>query len=613
MYFHFLHLLRSYIHFGLIKNALRSLSQAISPLPRSGLNPSQDSSTLGRESRRKTDRSSVGSRRVPSSSAPSSVERVSVCSLSSCSKREKHPMADAGRQRQADDGEPQLNGGLQRSGSELSISSLPSSTSPVEVYIARGALTDESDYESDADNKQTKLTNLDKSSHVGSHVSSKHSAINSYYSNNIYQPHHHRSAIRSMFACLVGRQHQPHQPATYSVSSKENYSSSQRAASNYYYDAALDGCVRRKKTKKAKKKSNKKKRCGKGSNNYCYYCTSHNYPSSASQAPSRTSNQSTTTTLQTGQGSHHSNRVNGNLPASNLAALESASLASGRQAAAGQMAGTGKSHHLNVKNSYGLTPSPEPDSQQALLSNYSDRSSCHSGHSNHHSINSSNYKDYITNYCSKTSSYNHDCHPECSRKSQSSQNDVQMKHTDAVSLSSVGRVLSTAPRSHASSPMQICSPPRTGSGQQGSAQNLSNAIVVTAETHQHPAMDSRIDSQIDLGKPCSTKDISDLGELVNTKDPQPLTEQIACSASSSATAAAVSTAAQPPTQMDFVEQLHQFQQQYLKQHPEVISTDEQLVHSVQVATECNDPNNNQQQPEQNANSVQPISSTVGWF
>lgn len=527
-------------------------------------------------------------------------------------------MADAGRQRQADDGEPKLNGGLQRSGSELSISSLPSSTSPVEVYIARGALTDESEYESDVDNKnqQTKLNNLDKSSHVGSHVSSKHSAINSYYSNNIYQPHHHRSAIRSMFACLVGRQHQQqqqqqHPPTNYSISSKENYSSSQRAASNYYYDAALDGCVRRKKTKKSKKKSNKKKRCSKGPNNYCYYCTSHNYPSSASQAPSRTSNQSTVTTLQTGQGSHHSNRTNGNLQSANLAGMENASLASGRNAVAGagsQMAGA-KSHHLNVKtmNSYGLTPSPEPDSQQALLSNYSDRSSCHSGHSNHHSINSSNYKDYITNYCSKTSSYNHDCHPECSRKSQSSQNDVQMK-PDTASLSSVGRVLS-APRSHASSPMQIsCSPPRTGSGQQqGSAQNLSNAIVVTAETHhQHP---HALDSQVDLGKPCSTKDISDLGELVNTKDPQQLTERFACSASSSAAAAAV--AAAPPTQMDFVEQLHQFQQQYLKQHPEVISTDEQLV---QVATECNDPNNNQQQLEQNANSVpQPISSTVGWF
>lgn len=513
-------------------------------------------------------------------------------------------MTDAGRQRQADDGEPKLNGGLHRSGSELSISSLPSSTSPVEVYIARGALTDESEYESDADNKQTKLNNLDKASHVGSHVSSKHSAINSYYSN-VY-PHHHRSAIRSMFACLVGRQHQSTHPppTTYSISSKENYSSSQRVPSNYYYDAALDGCVRRKKTKKAKKKSNKKKRC-KGPNNYCYYCTSHNYPSSASQAPSRTSNQSTTTTLQTGQGSHHSNRANGNLPVSgNLA--ENASLASGRNAAGGAGSGgqmaSGKSHHLNVKNSYGLTPSPEPDSQQALLSNYSDRSSCHSGHSNHHSINSSNYKDYITNYCSKTSSYNHDCHPECSRKSQSSQNDLPMR-PDTVSLSSAGRVVS-APRSHTSSPMQIsCSPPRAGSGQ-----NLSNAIVVTAETHQHPV----IDSQIDLGKPCSTKDISDLGELVNTKDPQPLTEQIACSAaapsSSTAAVAAAVNAAAAPTQMDFVEQLHQFQQQYLKQHPEVISTDEQLV---QVATECNDPNNNQQQLEQNANSVQqPISSTV---
>ncbi|KAI1285259.1 hypothetical protein HDE_11907 [Halotydeus destructor] len=36
-----------------------------------------------------------------------------------------------------------------RSGSDLSISSLPSTSSPVEVYIARGALTDESDMEGD--------------------------------------------------------------------------------------------------------------------------------------------------------------------------------------------------------------------------------------------------------------------------------------------------------------------------------------------------------------------------------------------------------------------------------------------------------------------------------
>jgi len=404
---------------------------SVSPLlPRSGLNPSHDSSTLGRESRRKTDRSSAGSRRLPSSSAPSSVERVSVCSLSSCSKKERsHHLIEnensihSSKRKEQEDVDLKLNGSLQRSGSELSISSLPSTTSPVEVYIARGALTDESEYESDTDNNKNKqqlqqtanLSNLDKNSQLlNSHISSKHSGINSYYdSNHIYQSHH-RSAIRSMFACLVGRQQQ-HHPATFSTSSKENYTS--QRASNYYYDAGLDTCVgRRKKTKKSKKKSTKKKKSCKGQNSYCYYCSSHNYPSSTSQAPSRTSNQSTTTTLQTG-GSRHSTGLNSQHQ-SNIMNNENASLLSGSRGLPNQMTAdrNGKTNHLNVKNSCGLSPSPEPDSQQALLSNYSDRSSCHSGHSNHHSINSSNYKDYITNYCSKTSSYNHDCHPECSRK-----------------------------------------------------------------------------------------------------------------------------------------------------------------------------------------------------
>lgn len=584
-------------------------------MPRLGLNPSHDSSTLGRESRRKAaDRSSAGSRRLPSSSAPSSVERVSVCSLSSCSKKEKHTMIDdTGKKiKQTDDAGPKLNGQLQRSGSELSISSLPSTTSPVEVYIARGALTDESEYESDLDNKNqtTNLTNLDKSSHVGSHIS-KHSGVNSYYGNsamghsNIYQPHH-RSAIRSMFACLVGRQQPNHSSTNYSISSKENYSSSQRAP-NYYYDAGLDGCVRRKKTKKSKKKSNKKKRSCKGQNSYCYYCTSHNYPSSASQAPSRTSNQSTTTTLQTaGAVSHHSNRVN--LQSNNLTGIENGSLMSGRNLATttnfvNQTVGA-KSHHLNVKNSCGLSPSPEPDSQQALLSNYSDRSSCHS----HHSINSSNYKDYITNYCSKTSSYNHDCHPECSRKN--SQNGIKSENT---SLPSVGKV--PTPRTHTQSPMQIsCSPPNhlhqennndvTTEQEFASAQKLSNAILVNAETH-----DQQIDiSQVRSNKLRSNIENEDLGEIVNTKDPQPLTEQFTqIPTTTIATVAAQQS--QPPTQMDFVEQLHQFQQQYLKQHPEVIK-EEQLVQS--VATECNDPINNQQQQQQiEQNSSKHVSGTVG--
>ena len=500
------------------------------------------------------------------------------------------------------------------------------------MYIARGALTDESEYESDADNKASRQqtanlnnNNLDKGSHLNSHINSHVSSKHSYYSNqlshsNVYQPH--RSAIRSMFACLAGRQH----PANLSILSKENYPS-QHASTNYYYDAGLDSCVRRKKAKKSKNKSSKKKRSCKGPNNYCYYCTSHNYPSSASQAPSRTSNQSTTTTLQTagGASSHRSAALNGNLPSSNLNSnsqnnnqnnIENASMLSGNRNLSNQSSSKNQNHHLNVKNSCGLSPSPELDSQQALLSNYSDRSSCHSGHN---SINSSNYKDYITNYCSKTSSYNHDCHPECARKS--SQSDLQMKH-EITSLSSAGK----ASRSHTSSPMQISySPPKT--------QNLTNAIIVTAETHSQ----QKIDSQTDLTtttaaaaaaaiQPSSTAieksnnnslTNSNLGETVicTTKDPpSTLTEQQQITSTTTiatiaATVTSVPLAQQPPSQMDFVEQLHQFQQQYLKQHPEVI-TEEQLV---QVATECN-PNNNQQQQqqiEQNTNSIQPVSGTVG--
>lgn len=599
---------------------------AVSPLPRGGLNPSHDSSTLGRESRRKADRSSVGSRRVPSSSAPSSVERVSVCSLSSCSKKEKsHPLVDnetsihSKRRDLIEDDNLKMNGTLERSGSELSISSLPSTTSPVEVYIARGALTDESEYESDADNKQqlqqtANLNNLEKSSqhansHVGSHLSSKHSAINSYYGSNIYQPHH-RSAIRNMFACLVGRPHQ--HPATFSTTSKENFS---QRASNYYYDAGLDTCVgRRKKTKKSKKKSNKKKKSCRGQNNYCYYCTSHNYPSSASQAPSRTSNQSTTTTLQTGGGSRHSQHPSAIL--NNNSNNENASLLSRNLPSQTVDRSVKSGHHLNVKNSCGLSPSPEPDSQQALLSNYSDRSSCHSGHSTHHSINSSNYKDYITNYCSKTSSYNHDCHPECSRKNSSQTNNeaqsMDLVKPEITSLSSAGRVRSTSARSHTSSPMRMsCSPPQTTNHHQNVSANLSNAIVVTAETHlQETDLDkvSRCSSLKQLQQPAkSDLSLSEPGEIVNTKDdPQPLVieQQIVPQTSSGVV--------QPPTKMDFVEQLHQFQQNYLKQHPEVnslTSTDAEQLH-VQVATECNnDPNNNQQQQQQqqtDTNSTQPI-------
>lgn len=608
----------------------------VSPLPRSGLNPSQDSSTLGRESRRKTDRSSAASRRIPSSSAPSSVERVSVCSLSSCSKKEKSHLIENSihssiKQHHKNDEEDdlKLNGTLQRSGSELSISSLPSTTSPVEVYIARGALTDESDWESDLDNNDQKMhhsnnTNkLDKGSqalksHAGSHVSSKHSGINSHYGSNIYQPHH-RSAIRSMFACLVGKQQQQ-QATALSTSLEQNYST--QRASNYYYDAGLDSCVRfRKKTKKSKKQSNKKKKLCKGQNNYCYYCSSHNYPpSSASQAPSRTSNQSTTTTLHTGGSTRNTASYNSQHHSkNNIVSInhENASMLSGnmpRNVPNQMSGGTKTNHHLNVKNSCGLSPSPEPDSQQALLSNYSDRSSCHSGHSTHHSINSSNYKDYITNFCSKTSSYNHDCHPECSRKNsqthieQTSQ--MELMKPEITSLSSIGgKVLSTSARSHTSSPMRM-SPPQTTN-----QQNLSNAIVVTAETYLH---------ETDLDKvSCSSLkqknefNLSDLGEIVNTKDdPQPLIEQQQIIPPPPPPLLQTSTGVQqPPTSMDFVEQLHQFQQQYLKQHPEVNSLSaEQL----QVAAVCsNDPNNNQQQQQQqqieqtDLNSTQFLSKSVG--
>lgn len=602
---------------------------AISPLPcKNGIN--RDSSTLDRDSRRrKADRSSVGSRRLPSSSAPSSVERVSVCSLSSCSKKDptKHNLIEneekqkqekeKEKEKEKEEDEEKLNGKLERSGSELSISSLPSTTSPVEVYIARGALTDESEYESDLENnKQLNLANninLDKSSHISSHVnsqigsrlSSKHSqATNNYYNQNalshtnIYQPHH-RSTIRSMFACLVGRQQHHQQYPPNMSNSKENY-----VGSNYYYDAGLDGCVRRKKTKKSKKKSSKKKRSCGGNNKYCYYCTSHNNYQTSSQAPSRTSNQSTIATLQT-TGSRHSAALNSqNLPNGNNVILENASIASGRNTSGNNLSNqlvdnsnrNNKSHHLNVKNSCGLSPSPEPDSQQALLSNYSDRSSCHSNNSNHHSINSSNYKDYITNYCSKTSSYNHNCHPECSKKS----NEQDSKH-EINSLSSLGK----KSRSHTSSPMQISNSPPAVAKQQ---QTALNAITVTAETHQQQAQTKTIDK--------SKSNLNDLGEIVSTHtkdDLQPLEKQITESSSSIKNAAQFVNQSQQCTSMDsnpFVEQLHQFQQQYLKEHPEVnlTSTEDQLVRA-----ECtnNDPNNNQQQQRQQQNNT--FSGIVGTY